>query len=356
MRTGVATLVAAASLGRAWTQEEGWRPEPQPDGKFDWVQMTSGEWLKGEFIVMYDESLEFDSEEFEDLVLDWDDVRQVRTAQVVNVGLLGRRTATGTLVVEGDKVVVKGEEVQEFKRDEVISITAGVPKEINFWSMKVFFGFDIRSGNSSVRDVSVQANVERRTVSDRHSIDFVGNENTTEGERIADSQRVNAAWDRFVSDRVFLKPVAGEYYRDSFQNIGSRVTLGVGAGYQLMDSTKIDWEISGGPAFQGTWFDDVAPGDSDSESTPALAAETTASWDITRWAEFDGEFRFQLVNDESGTYNHHMLVSFETDITKLIDFDVSWIWDRILNPRPNADGTVPEQNDFRTTVGLTFDF
>lgn len=92
------------------------------------------------------------------------------------------------------------------------------------------------------------------------------------------------------------------------------------------------------------------------ENTPAMVLATAASWDITKWLEFDGQYRAQFVNEESGTYNHHLVVSLESDITKLIDFDVSWIWDRIQDPRPNADGTVPEQDDFRTTVGLTFDF
>ena len=87
-----------------------------------------------------------------------------------------------------------------------------------------------------------------------------------------------------------------------------------------------------------------------------MVVGTTAEWDITKWLEFDGNYRFQVVNEASGTYNHHLVASFETDITKLIDFDVSWIWDRIEDPRPAADGTVPEQDDFRTTVGLTFEF
>jgi hypothetical protein len=39
-----------------------------------------------------------------------------------------------------------------------------------------------------------------------------------------------------------------------------------------------------------------------------------------------------------------------------IDFDISWIWDRIQDPQPRSDGSVPESDDFRTTVGLTFDF
>ena len=55
-----------------------------PDA-FDWIQLTSGEWLKGELIAMYDGSLEFDSDELDNLTLDWDDVRQVRTRRVVQV-------------------------------------------------------------------------------------------------------------------------------------------------------------------------------------------------------------------------------------------------------------------------------
>ena len=71
---------------------------------------------------------------------------------------------------------------------------------------------------------------------------------------------------------------------------------------------------------------------------------------------FPPDFMFQLTNEESGTYNHHMVITFEIDITKLLDFDIEWIWDRIQNPRENADGTVPQQDDYRTQIMLGFNF
>jgi len=37
-------------------------PTPKPE-KFDWIQLKSGEWLKGELKVLYDKKLEFDSDE-----------------------------------------------------------------------------------------------------------------------------------------------------------------------------------------------------------------------------------------------------------------------------------------------------
>jgi hypothetical protein len=63
-----------------------------PD-KFDWVQLTSGEWVKGQIKVMYEGSLEFDSEEFELLHLDFADVKEIRSAQVLNVRMRGGQTA-----------------------------------------------------------------------------------------------------------------------------------------------------------------------------------------------------------------------------------------------------------------------
>ena len=51
-----------------------------------------------------------------------------------------------------------------------------------------------------------------------------------------------------------------------------------------------------------------------------------------------------------------MLASLETDITRLLDFDVTLEWNRIQNPREDEDGNTPLQDDFRMTVGLTFDW
>jgi putative salt-induced outer membrane protein YdiY len=354
-------LLAAGYLGSARAEEppgSDWSPTSEYQGKFDWVQMNSGEWVKGEIIVMYDDDLEFDSDEFDDLVLGWDDIRQIHSSQVMNVGLLGQRSAVGFLIVDGDRVQVVGEDgtVREFTKREVLTLTAGAPKEINFWAMKVFFGIIVRTGNSDVRETNVQASFKRRTIENRIVLDFVGNQNTTDGLRVSDNTRANIAWDKFVSDRFFVKPIFGEYYRDPFQNIKRRITAGVGVGYQLMDGAKVDWQVSGGPAYQDTRFESVSAGQDSQVDTPAFTLGTTADWKITSWLEFDGQYRAQFVNEASGTYNHHLVASFETDITKLIDFDVSWIWDRIQDPQPDQNEITPEQDDFRTTVGLTFEF
>ena len=333
-----------------------WHPESEFAGRFDWIQMTSGEWVKGKIVAMYDGDLEFDSDEFDTLILGWNKIKQIRTSQVVNLGLLGRRSVVGTIVLVEGKITAYGDQVEEFDKSDVLTVTAGAPKEINFWTMKVFAGVILRTGNTDVREFSVLAGIERRTIRNRIILDFVLNQNTTEGVEVSSNQRISTRWDTFINDRVFVTPIFGEYFRDPFQNIGARYTVGVAVGYQLIDSPRFDWTIAGGPAHQETRFDSVPAGQDDTESTPALVVSTSADWDITKWLELDGTYRIQVVNETSGTYNHHMVVSFETTITKLIDFHISWIWDRIQNPRRDASGMTPEQDDFRTTVGLSFEF
>jgi hypothetical protein len=35
---------------------------------------------------------------------------------------------------------------------------------------------------------------------------------------------------------------------------------------------------------------------------------------------------------------------------------IDFVWDRIQEPRPDSDGVVPEQDDYRFILGLGLDF
>ena len=85
--------------------------------QYDWIELTSGEWLKGEFKGMYKKRLEFDSDKLDLLTFDFEDVKQIRTHRIVTVtiflpdakgeGLFGFRNRTleitGILRLNGNK-------------------------------------------------------------------------------------------------------------------------------------------------------------------------------------------------------------------------------------------------------------
>ena len=349
-------LLACGTAVQAQGDVEDWQPaEPMPEN-FDWIQMTSGEWLKGEFIAMYNDSLEFDSDELDLLTLDWEDVRQVRSSRVMQVRFLGGVTRLGKMEMVNGTVHLLGDDGGSFPRDDVVSIVGGAPRERNYWAAKISFGFNVRSGNTEQVEASSQVKVQRRTPVNRIAIDSIGNYIETEGETTVDNLRAGAGWDLFLTDRFFVTPIFGEYFRDPFQNVSRRITVGAGVGWQIVDTSRIDWSVSFGPAYQGTHFVEVEPDESTKESTPSFRAGTVLDLEVTSWLDYGFDYSFFLTNEATGTYNHHLVTGLEFEITSLIDFDVTFVWDRIQDPRPDADGVLPEQDDYRLIVALGFEF
>ena len=119
---------------------------------FDWIRLPSGEWLKGEIIVLRRGSLEFESDELGDLTFDWDDIGVLRSPRENSVLFEGKITATGTLLIRDGVVVVGGEETKQYDRKLLLSIIPGEPTERNYWSGKFSLGIDNRAGNTNQVD------------------------------------------------------------------------------------------------------------------------------------------------------------------------------------------------------------
>ena len=305
---------------------------------------------------MYKDTLEFDSDEFDMQSLDMGDIREIRSAHIVQVAFENGVTATGTLLLQGSEVRVLGEEEYASTKDLVLSITAGSPKERNYWSGSLGAGLNVRSGNTEQTEFNANANFKRRTPKNRIGFDYLGNFSESEDVTIADNQRASVRWSRYLSRRFFLTPASAEYYRDPFQNIAGRWSLGAGAGYQVLDTAKVDWTVDAGLAYQTTKFDDVREAEDSSADTPALTVGTLYENELTGWMDYFFKYNFNLVNEESGTYTHHLHTGFEFELFADFDFDVSIVWDRIQHPRQNSDGTFPEQDDFRTIFGISYSF
>jgi len=44
--------------------------------------------------------------------------------------------------------------------------------------------------------------------------------------------------------------------------------------------------------------------------------------------------------------------TLSVELTKRFDLNVSLVWDRTQNPKPDSSGLVPKQDDFRLMLGL----
>ncbi|MCP4901823.1 MAG: DUF481 domain-containing protein [bacterium] len=333
-----------------------WQPPPPMPDEFDWVQLTSGEWLKGEIIAMYEEKLEFDSDKLDLQSIKWKDIKQLRSAGRMRVAFEDGDIERGQILVDGQTIRFLGDEERQMPRSEILSIITGAPREIENWTVKASLGANLRKGNSEQTEATTRVVIIRRSAVNRVNFDYLASFNQTEGIKTADDQRLTMGWNRYVSRKTFWTPLFGEWYRDPFSNIGNKWSLGAGLGYELVDTPQITWKIEGGLSYQETQFDSVADGEPTTASTPGLVFSTTYDHELTGWLDFNFDWRFNFVNEESGTYTHHLVTGLEFELTKILDLDITLIWDRIENPQEDADGLVPLQDDYRLVTSIGFEF
>jgi putative salt-induced outer membrane protein YdiY len=353
----LATFLAGVSLetvAAAAPWADGFTPPP---GKYSWVQLDSGEWLKGELIALYDDTLVFDSDHFGNLHLDGDDIESVYGKGVFIISLGDGRAVSGTLNIRGQTVSVAADDGDlEFPRANLVSITQTAERERDRWSGNVDFGLNVREGNTDISDLNVAAGFTRRTPVSRVSLDYRGNSNVTEGVRQTDSHRANLSVDRFTGRRFFWRPVSAQYYKDELQNINHQGTVDTGFGFQVIDTPRTSWEIQAGVGGNYRENVSVAPGEEQSAWSPVGTLSTNVSVDVTSWIEWEFLWNMVFLEESAGRFQHHMVNTLSTDLIGDLDLDVSLVWDRTKVPQEAEDGTVPQQDDYQLMVSLSYEF
>ncbi|MFT7671257.1 MAG: hypothetical protein ACI8X5_003974 [Planctomycetota bacterium] len=328
---------------------------PASDG-FDWIQLTSGEWLKGEILSLRDGTLEFDSDELGVLKLDIDDVAILRSPRNQAIQLDGFPDLVGTLLINDGVVTIGGPDGGTADRKYLMSVVPGGSDWRTLWSGKASLGFTLRSGNSSQTDVSSYFFARRQTTSTRWDTTFNGNYSQAQSVEIANSNRLDSHYDFFLSRRLFVTPLSVAAHQDRFSNIDLRLTPSALIGYDLLDDNMVNWEVSGGPAYNYTRYNSVQDGESSADESLAVLLATSIEWDLTSDVEFDFGYDITIPTPDTDEYIHHLSAILSLEVIEWLDVDLSFIWDRINKPLADADGVTPEPDDYRLVIGFGIDF
>lgn len=356
-RCSLLVLVFAMSLPPLLFAEEAaseWRP---PDDGFDWVQLKNKEWLMGEIKSMYNDVLEFDSDNLDLQSIDWADVTYLRCAGESSINIEDLGEFIGIVEVSGDTVKLIDDDVREFNRAQLISLGSAGDREIDLWAVDFTLNLNLRSGNTEQIDYTTRLSANRRTARSRVLLNYVGNISKTDAGtgtlvETVNNQRISAGWNLYATRHFFWSPFFGEYYRDPFQNIDQRLTAGAGLGYTIIDTAKIEWSVNGGPAYQSIRYISVQPGQDDTITGGAAVLATNYDHEINSKVDFNFDYSLTAASSDLGGYTHHMLASVETEITGSLDFDVSFMWDRVGQPTTDAEGNTPQPDDYRLMIGI----
>ncbi len=321
---------------------------------FDWVRLNSGEWLKGELVSMYDKEIEFDSDVLDTLIIDREDVYMIISDRHHTVRFNDGNELSGTLNISGGYVKV-GEQEAKYRYRDLVSIAPSAESELSAWTVKISLGADISKGNTDQTEYSARADIKRRTASSRFLAEFLGYRTTSDEQVTKNNIRANGTFDWFYTQKMYFRPAFFEYYRDPFQNIANKYTLGAGVGYYVMDTDKTEWDFSTGPAYQRTEFDTVTTGEEKSNSSWSYFVGTNYELEVTKKIDFTFNYRYLTANSDAGGDSQYAMAAFEFEITDDIDFDMSLVWDYLADPIADENGVVPEKEDYKMIFALGID-
>ena len=100
LRLVAVLLISLNAVVALATQEHEPSAFVPPIDEYDWIQLTSDEWLKGELISLYDGELTFESDNLGRLTIDWEDVRILRSHGSLSVKAHGLNPLSGKLLVD----------------------------------------------------------------------------------------------------------------------------------------------------------------------------------------------------------------------------------------------------------------
>ena len=363
-RLRAAVMMAAIGLsvfphGASAQVVDDWRPPPPPFGQdgFDWIQLKSGDWLKGRIKSLQNDKLEFDSEELDLHTFDWKDIRNVRSPRLNSVRTENRKPVDGSLLVTTNEVqVVTTTTTNNFLRSELLAIAPTGNREVDKWTGKISAGVSFQSGNTKSVDFNTQTTVKRRTPDTRLSLEYLGNFGKVNGVETEQNHRITGQFDYFLSRQLYARLPDIEYYRDPQQNLDHRLTLGGGVGYDLIKNSRTDWNVTLGPAWQVNWFSSVQPGEPTTAQSLTAVFGTRLDIELTKRLDLVFEYRGQLTGRETGNSTHHAMTTLEYEIHKHFKLGLTFSWDRISSPQTGSGGATPTPDDFRLITSLGVDF
>lgn len=354
--SGLPGLVLAQQDTQADTSEPDFWPSAEMRTGWDWIQMDSGEWLKGDIISLYERELEFDSDKMGDQTFDWSDLISLVSHKTYSVQLDDGRLFTGLLELRDDTFTIGQTAPIQVNPVDIISIA---PVGSGFGSLvtgKITLSADLNRGNTHQRGYTLLVNAERRTAKTRNIVTYQSQYSELDDSRVEDNQRFTGSWDWFFSRYWFFRPANVEYMRDEFQNIDYRWTYTSALGYYLIDNNKTTWDAYTGPGYQETRFATVQADRDRKESTYVWIIGSTYSTELTSDIDFDTSYDVYFVSEDAGSVIQHAEVGISIDFLSDFSLDARWIWDNVQDPTPDETGQIPKQTDVQVILGLSYDF
>ncbi|WP_104035803.1 DUF481 domain-containing protein [Vibrio jasicida] len=333
------------------------------DESDDWLQLKSGEVIKGELTGTikeetnsFDQEVEFDSDDLGDQEIELEDIAVLETASFFTIRTSSGDIYDGYLSIREDELYLinDGEELS-FPVSEVVSIYRGAEKDSDHWTTEIFLGLDISKGNTDEFSLLGEVEAERNTVGSRTKLKAKHENSKTNDETTANNSSFDGSYDIYLSNRLFFRPLKLSLLSDEFQNIDYQVNASMQMGYFIIANSQTEWDVSIGPGYQYTDFKTVEEGESGDATSNTLTFESNFEYELTDDIDFSHTYNLNWASNDAGGARHTNELGFDIDLVDDLELSIKAVWDHVSDTKADAEGAVPEKDDYKFHFGLTYE-
>jgi len=242
----------------------------------DEIHLKNGDRISGKIQHLVDGKLTFKADVAGPVTVDLSNIQTLSSDEPIEVNLKDQTGFTQKVSsAEPGKFAIEGSEsmkAQEFAVADIVSINPPV-KPIPKWTGDIAVGITSTHGNTKTEMISANANFAKRTEKDRTTVstDYAKGKqedpDTGEDVTIEDWWRAKGKYDYFFSKKIYGY-LDGRYEKDAIAELDRRMIIGLGAGYQWIESDDMNFATEFGLASLYEKFDNQT--DSNSEITLQL--------------------------------------------------------------------------------------
>lgn len=208
----------------------------------DEVRLKNGDRLTGDVHSLNEGMLKFATPNGE-LAIPWEEVVGLR----VDAAIVTRATDGTTTTIPGGEI------------DLAATVHMERPEPPLDWNGGVSAGFLGTSGNTDVNSLRFDGELTTQTRKYRTAFNAALNRSEDSGRQTARTWTVSGAYNRFISTRFYINTSA-IVTNDEFKDLDLRTALGLGLGYQVLDTTRAKVSVEGGGGWVNEDFE-AAPDD-----------------------------------------------------------------------------------------------
>ena len=347
---GPPLTVASAAPSTAWSEQ------PPPEDDSDWLQLKSGEWLRGRVLGMRKNKIAFDSDKLDDQSIKLKNVARLYLRKPIVVLRSDSSTVRGTGVLVGDTLTLLTDSgPQTTSRDDLLTIVPQAASELQAWHLDAALGLNAARGNVQQAVFNASTNVVREDERTRLVSDYVANYGQSRGKMISHNHRASTRLDVYLSEMLFVTPALAVMEFDAFKNLRTRASLIAGGGMRLLDGPGLHWDVGLGAGYQFVRYESVVAGVEATRKNAAVFAGTSFDSDLTDDIDALAEYVLIVVATDLGLTTHRATGKLEMDLTDLLDLELRVVYERTERPVADDQGEIPKRSDLSCVVALGID-